>query len=80
MTALDGRNSNKVPTVITLTDYEIIETYRTYEGRTVICLMIDGLFVPCIENPYTYDNYDWILCAAYKTRRGFNNWLDRQCK
>ena len=76
MTVLDGRDSHKVPTVTKIDNYEIIETLKTNEDVTVLCLMIDDHYVPCVENK----DYNWILCAAYKRRNGFNKWFNRQCR
>ena len=76
MTVLDGRNSNKVPEIIQISKDTIFEKIN----EEVFCLLIDGCYVPCVKNDGMHsDKYEYILCAAYKTRNGFNKWYERQC-
>jgi len=80
MTVLDGRNSNKIPTIVQISEEAIIEKVdATYNGKNVFCVMLDNCFVPCVEDN-GYGRYNYILCAAYKTRNGFNKWVNRQCR
>ena len=76
MTVLDGRNPNKVPEIIQISEDTIFEKIND----KVFCLIIDNCFVPCVKDHTPYGAYDYILCAAYKTRNGFNKWFERQCK
>lgn len=78
MTVLDGRNSNRVPEIIQISDYKVFET-RLITNENVQCLIINDCYVPCVKNDGMYsDKYEYILCAAYKTYHGFANWYKRQ--
>lgn len=75
MTVLDGRNSHKVPEIIQISEDTIFEKI----SEEVFCLIIDNCYVPCVKNDGMYsDVYEYVLCAAYKTYRGFANWYKRQ--
>ena len=79
MTVLDGRNSNKIPEIVQISEKAIVEKVSTYNGKNVFCVILDNCFVPCVEDK-GYGKYDYVLCAAYKTRNGFDKWIMRQCK
>ena len=76
MTVLDGRNSNKVPEIIQISEDTIFEKIN----EEVFCLMMDNCFVPCVKAHTSYGEYDYILCAAYKTHNGFDRWYNRMFK
>ena len=78
MKVLDGRNGHEVPKVIEISSFVIANkwTAEDLDGRHVIYeLLLDGAYVPCVSD--SNRRYDYILCAAYKTERGFMNWLNR---
>lgn len=77
MTVLDGRNAHKIPEIIQISENTIFEKL----SETVLCLIIDNCFVPCVKNNKMYsDAYEYVLCAAYKTRAAFDRWYNRMCK
>ena len=76
MKVLDGRNAYKVPQIINLSEMTIIAKYNTEHG-VVFCLNINDKYVPCCMSNLS-NQYEGILCAEYKTLKGFNNYLKRQ--
>lgn len=72
MLVIDGRNPHEVPKTIELRDYEILETWID-DNVTILCLKVNEKFIPCVVN-HKEDN---VLCAEYKTYRGFENWVKR---
>lgn len=79
MKVLDGRDSHNVPKVIELAEFIVASKYTTtnYNGEVISIydLLLDRQHVPCVSSKGT--RYKYILCAAYKTERGFLNWLKR---
>lgn len=74
---LDARNPHDVPIETTISDYEIIsECSDFFGGNHVMCLKIDGMYVPA-HQVWHRPKYDWILCAEYKTFNGFVKWVQR---
>lgn len=77
MKVLDARNGHKLPKVIEISEFIIASKYTTtnYNDETISIydLLLDGQHVPCVSSRET--RYAYILCAAYKTERGFINWL-----
>ena len=82
MKVLDGRNAHKVPETIEISEFIIAGKWLN-GTKPIYCLQLDGKFIPCTPNEplfacdYSTDRYKYILCAEYKTMRGFNNWLKR---
>lgn len=75
MKVLDGRNSNKVPEIIEISEFII--TSKWIDGtENIYCLQLNNEFVPCVSS--NDKRYKYVLCASYKTQRGFNNWLKKQ--
>lgn len=74
MNVLDGRNSNAIPKVIEISSFIITDKW-TYNNENIYCLQLDGMFVPCVST--NEKRYKYVLCAAYKTQNGFNNWLKK---
>lgn len=72
MKVLDGRNSHKAPEIIEISSF-ITTGKWTIDGKNIYCLQLDGGFVPCVSD----NDYRYILCAEYKTQKGFENWLKR---
>jgi hypothetical protein len=74
---LDGRNPRDISEVKAITDYEIVtECSDFFGGNHVMCLKIDGMYVPAYQ-VWNRPEYDYILCAEYKTFRGFAEWTKR---
>lgn len=75
---LDGRNPNRIPEVKTITDFEIVAVRGDLFGtKQAICLKLDGMYVPAEKVLKIEPGYEWILCAEYKTFRGFAKWVER---
>lgn len=79
MKVLDARNSHELPKVIEISEFIIASKYTTtnYNNETISMydLLLEGQHVPCVSSRGT--RYAYILCAEYKTERGFMNWLKR---
>lgn len=76
MKVLDGRKANKVPEIIEISDINILGEWFDYNAyKRIYCVEIDGRFVPCVLDKGK--GFEAILCAEYKTRKGFERWLAR---
>lgn len=74
---LDGRNPHEVPIETTITDYEIVTECTDFFGDNhVMCLKIGDKYVPAYQ-VWNRPKFDYILCAEYKTIRGFTGWVKR---
>ena len=73
---LDGRDVNALPHVekLKIRNIDIIARFISPANSTdILCLMLDGKLTPCVRMPCA--EYEFILCPAYKTPRGFRKWL-----
>lgn len=76
MKVLDGRDSNKVPKIIEISEFIITDKWTDEsENKNIYCLQLDGKFVPCVSD--NSKRYKYVLCAAYKTRKGVEKWVAR---
>lgn len=76
MKVLDGRNSNKAPKIIEISSFITMGKWtNTNDGENIYCLQLDNKFVPCVSS--NNNRYKYILCAEYKTKKGFEKWLEK---
>lgn len=73
MKVLDGRNSDEAPEIIEISSFIITGKWITFDGDKIYCLQLDDMLVPCVSS--NNKNYKYVLCAEYKTQKGFDIWL-----
>lgn len=74
---LDGRNSNVIPTIITIDNADVIFKYKAfcaYNNHNIICAKINNNFVILVSASLE-NGYDYVLSKSYKSIRLVNKWI-----